>query len=93
MDTGTENYQICYNYSLEFASHLQALPSAKATVPDLSQEFSPSKLQHRDSISLHDSFDSTQASAEACHADSDSDSIKINKKPIFKVIRESKVSQ
>lgn len=93
MDTGNYHSLNIFDLFSEFNTHLTTIPSSLSTTTDLSQDFSPPKLKHRDSISLQYSCNSTQASNQGCHEDSDTDSLKADKKPIFTVIRDAKTYQ
>jgi len=78
----------------EFCTHSSQLPlSTRSTATDLSQDFSPPKLKHKDSVNLPYSCTSSQNLSKGIHEDLDLDSVKLHKKAIFKIVRQNKESE
>jgi len=75
----------------DFYAQSVLAPSANSTDVDYSQEFSPPKLKHKDSLCEH--FPSLMSSQISNQTDGENDSMKPRKKAIFKIIREVKSSK
>ncbi len=74
--------------NLEFCSQSTFAPCSQTSVTDLSQDFSPSKLGHKDSLCLNTSTcDSSQKTIGDCD---ENEQVSPPKKQIFKIIREVK---